>query len=90
MYEGFIEDHNNAEAVDQYLIPYLENAGATVIPVRERDWNAARVIVDNDDGAPDYIETGSWFTSSLTGYLGGTYRYAVTVAGRRRPRRRGS
>lgn len=81
VYQGFIEDHNNAEAVDQYLIPYLENAGATVIPVRERDWNAARVIVDNDDGAPAYIEAGSWFTSSLAGYNGSTYRYAVTVSG---------
>ena len=79
--EGIIEDHNNAEAVDQYLIPYLENAGATVIPVRERDWNAARVIVDNDDGAPDYVEAGAWATSGGTGYVGGTYRFASTVAG---------
>ena len=78
--EGMIEDHNNAEAVGQYLIPYLENAGATVIPVRERDWNTARVIVDNDQGAPGYVETGLWATSILTGYAGGTYRFASTVA----------
>ncbi len=79
--EGLIEDHNNAEAVGQYLIPYLENAGATVIPVRERDWNTERAIVDNDQGAPGYIETGIWATGVLTGYAGGTYRFAATVAG---------
>jgi len=79
--EGLIEDHNNAEAVGQYLIPYLENAGATVIPVRERDWNTARVIADNDPGAPGYVETGVWATGVLTGYAGGTYRFAATVAG---------
>lgn len=79
--EGMIEDHNNAEAVGQYLIPYLEKAGATVIPVRERDWNAARVIVDNDQGALSYVETGAWATGGLPGYAGGTYRFASTVAG---------
>jgi N-acetylmuramoyl-L-alanine amidase len=81
VYQGFIEDHNNAEAVAQYLIPYLENAGATVIPVRERDWAEARVIADNDAGAPVYAEWGAWATGgSGTGYDGGTYRYAVTNA----------
>lgn len=79
--EGFIEDHNNAEAVNQFLIPYLENAGATVIPVRERDWNPARVIADNDAGAPVYIETGAWTTGGAIGYAGGTYRFASTVSG---------
>ncbi|HOU12517.1 MAG TPA: N-acetylmuramoyl-L-alanine amidase [Anaerolineae bacterium] len=79
--EGIIEDHNNAEAVGQYLIPYLENAGATVIPVRERDWNAARVIVDNDQGTPGHTETGTWATGGATGYNGGTYRFAATVGG---------
>ncbi len=79
--EGLIEDHNNAEAVGQYLIPYLENAGATVIPVRERDRNTARVIVDNDQGAPAYVETGTWGPGGASGYAGGTYRWASTVAG---------
>jgi N-acetylmuramoyl-L-alanine amidase len=81
VYQGFIEDHNNAEAVAQYLIPYLENAGATVIPVRERDWSTARVIADNDTGAPTYTEWGIWTTGvSGSGYDGGTYRFAVTNA----------
>ncbi len=76
-----IEDHNNAEAVNQYLIRYLQNAGATVIPVRERDMNPSAVIVDNDALGGGYAETGLWATSTLTGYLGGTYRYTVTVTG---------
>ena len=38
----------------------------------------AEVIVDNEDGAPSYLETGTWLTSSYTGYNGGTYRYANT------------
>lgn len=75
-----IEDHHNAEAVNQYLIPYLQNAGATVIPVRERDMNPSAVVVDND--APGgYSEAGTWTTSSYLGYLGGTYRYTTTVTG---------
>ncbi|MGC9083904.1 MAG: N-acetylmuramoyl-L-alanine amidase [Anaerolineae bacterium] len=75
-----IEDHNNAEAVNQYLIRYLQNAGATVIPVRERDMNPAAVVVDNDTPG-GYAETGTWTTSAYPGYLSGTYRYTTTVTG---------
>ena len=35
----------------------------------------AQVIVDNDDGAPAYVEIGAWSTSGSTGYDGGTYRW---------------
>jgi hypothetical protein len=79
-----IEDHNNAEAVDQYLLQYLWNAGAQVWPVRERDMNGAQRIVNNDDGT-GYAEQGSWATGSLPGYdpdvPGHTYRYAASVSG---------
>ncbi len=77
-----IEDHNNAEAVNQYLLQYLHNAGARVFPVRERDMNPAAVIVDNDSPAPGtgYAETGAW-SSASGGYRGLTYRYATTVVG---------
>ncbi len=78
-YQDFIEDHNNAEAVTQYLIRYLEQAGATVIPVRERDWASFALIADDDSGAPVYLESGSWFNGTRTGYAGGTYRFATTV-----------
>jgi len=81
-YQSFIEDHNNAEAVTQYLFPYLENAGATVMPVRERDWSASAAVADNDAGVPGYVETGSWFTgSSGAGYADGTYRAAGGTSG---------
>jgi N-acetylmuramoyl-L-alanine amidase len=80
-----IEDHNNAEAVNEYLLQYLWNAGATVIPVRERDMNGAEVIVDNDSPTPGtgYAETGAWTTTGAagTGYGGTDYRYAETVTG---------
>ena len=79
-YQDIIEDHNNAEAVTQFLIPYLENAGATVIPVRERDWNTERTIADNDI-AGDYTDVGTWYTSALPGYHGDSYRFAHTVTG---------
>lgn len=37
---------------------------------------AGEVVVDNDDGAPAYVETGAWSTSGAAGYNGGTYRFA--------------
>ncbi len=37
---------------------------------------AQEVIIDNDDGAPAYAETGNWSTSASTGYRLGTYRTA--------------
>ena len=76
-YQEFIEDHNNAEVVNQYLIPYLENAGATVISVRERDWNAARVVVDDEDDA--FTADERWHVSAQPGYAGGAYHFAQTV-----------
>ena len=80
VYQGLIEDHNNAEAVDQYLIPYLEQAGATVIPVRERDWNHVRRIADNETTSPGYHERGTWITGTYgVGYDGGRYRFSLTV-----------
>ncbi len=83
VYQGFIEDHNNAEVVTQYLIPYLENAGATVVPVRERDWSATALIANNDQGAPIYTESGSWSMGAhgAGGYDGGSYRYADAQSG---------
>ncbi|MBN1475743.1 hypothetical protein JXA47_03220 [Candidatus Sumerlaeota bacterium] len=38
---------------------------------------AEEIIVDNDDGAPAYTETGAWTTSGLTGYAGLTYRFTT-------------
>ncbi|NLE43817.1 MAG: hypothetical protein GX620_03765, partial [Chloroflexi bacterium] len=80
-----IEDFNNAEAVNQYLVQYLWNAGARVYPVRERDMNAFEAIADNDGSSPQasYSETGTWATVAFTdtGYGGKSYRWAATVTG---------
>ncbi|MDC0936099.1 hypothetical protein OAS39_07415 [Pirellulales bacterium] len=34
------------------------------------------LVLNNDQGAPAYSETGSWTTSDATGYEGSTYRFA--------------
>lgn len=36
---------------------------------------AQEVVIDNDSGAPGYVEEGIWTLSSSTGYQGGIYRY---------------
>lgn len=74
-----VEDFITAESVDYYLLHYLTNAGAKVWNVRERDLNTKEVIVDNDQGAPGYTETGSWTDGTIAGY-GGTYRTAMASA----------
>ena len=66
---GIVEDFVNAEAINQYLLHYLENAGATVWPVRERDTGGVMVVVDDGDGVdhPDnglYEEIGGGFQHS--------------------------
>jgi hypothetical protein len=73
--EGIVEDFNNAEAVNQYLLPYLENAGADAWTVRERDMNTQMIIVD--DLSAGFTAAGTWI--STTGGYSGTYRYAATV-----------
>jgi N-acetylmuramoyl-L-alanine amidase len=75
---GLIEDFSNAEAVNQYLLAYLRNAGADVFPVRDPAMTPDEIVVDNDTGA--YQESGAWATGVLTGYQGGSYRYALSVA----------
>ncbi len=72
-----IEDMNNAEVVNQYLISYLRNAGADVWPVREHDMNTQEMIVVH--GQPAYFESGAWATSTFTGYQGLPYRYALVT-----------
>jgi hypothetical protein len=78
---NIVEDFNNAEVVNQYLIQYLRNAGADVWPVREHDMNAQEMIVVH--GQPGYSEVGAWATSAITytGYQDLPYRFAGTVTG---------
>jgi N-acetylmuramoyl-L-alanine amidase len=71
-----IEDFSNVDTVNQWLFAYCYNAGADVFSVREEDQNFNMVIVDNDDGGPNYVETGSgWSTSSLAGFANGHTPY---------------
>ncbi len=78
VYEGFVEDFNNAEVVNQYLVRYLRNAGADVWPVREHDMNTTQIIVTRDSSG--YAEQGEWITGTQAGYNGGNYRYTVVSA----------
>lgn len=52
------EDLFTQTIVVPYLIPMLENAGATVFTPRERDWQTKEIIVDNDKGVSC---EGSWY-----------------------------
>ena len=69
-----VEDFHSADVVSQHLARRLENAGASVWIVRERDRNPGMVIVDETDGNPlsgTCVETGSsarFQDSSLAGY----------------------
>ncbi|HPB32506.1 MAG TPA: hypothetical protein PLB62_13710, partial [Candidatus Sumerlaeota bacterium] len=70
---GILEDFSNAEQINIFTVPYLVNAGATVLTVREMDHQTKMVIVDEGDGISNpsngtYEETGSWFASTLRGF----------------------
>jgi len=54
-----VEDLHNPEGMNQYLTAYLENAGARVFTVRERDQQTLTAIADNDGSG--YAEVGSGF-----------------------------
>ena len=67
------EDLLTQSFVLPYLIPMLENAGASVVTPRERDTQTNEVIVDNDlSNGSLYIEEGNrkkrWTTSSRRGF----------------------
>lgn len=71
-----VEDFHNPEGADQFLTRYLENAGAGVFTVKERDINPTRVVVD--DGDADYAESGAGFTDGPPGWgARATWPYAV-------------
>ena len=70
---GTTEDLFTQTIVVPYLIPMLENAGATVFTPRERDWQTNEVIVDNDDENKQlyYTETGTnnkWIDAGCSGF----------------------
>ncbi len=69
---GLVEDFGSIEAVNYYLLKYLQNAGANVWTVRERDMNPNEVIVDDEDEG--FSMKGYWAKSSSAGY-NKSYRY---------------
>ena len=64
-----VEDMYTQSYVLPFLVPMLENAGATVLLPRERDLQKNMLIVDN--GSPLYVEQEGknfWKTASAPGY----------------------
>ena len=53
-----VEDVYTVQLVTETLVPMLERAGAVALLPRERDPQAAGVVVD--DESPGYAETGTW------------------------------
>ena len=81
---GIVEDFVNAEAINQYLVHYLRNAGATVFTVREADMQERWIIVDDGDGTnnPDngtYEEIGEFDTSTAPGFANFQAPYASGI-----------
>ncbi len=65
------EDLFTQTIVVPYLIPMLERAGANVFTPRERDWQTAEVVVDNDSPTSGYSETttsGQWRDADTAGF----------------------
>jgi hypothetical protein len=54
-----VEDFISAETVDQYLLRYLINMGAHVVPVREPDLNSAIDVVDDASRGDRFVIEGS-------------------------------
>ncbi|MGC6487660.1 MAG: N-acetylmuramoyl-L-alanine amidase, partial [Planctomycetota bacterium] len=76
---GLTEDLHTAEIANRYLAPMLRNLGADVVFCREPGEPSSDGLVDNDQGAPAYLESGGWSTSLSSGYQGSTYRFANTT-----------
>ena len=68
-----VEDLYTASYINPFLLPMLENAGAVVFTPRERDYQTAEVIVDNDEQEElSSVEfTGDWSKTEGTGWYGG-------------------
>ncbi|MEO8376720.1 MAG: fibronectin type III domain-containing protein [Candidatus Sumerlaeota bacterium] len=74
---NMLEDLGNTDAVE-FFVPFLLNAGATVVPLRPVGFQNNEVLVDN----PAATFTGIWSDSVSTRFYGSgvPYRYATTGA----------
>lgn len=68
-----VEDQLPMSFINPFLIPMLENAGAVVLSTRERDFQTAEVIVDNDgaDVGSTFVTKGAWQAVEGAGWRGG-------------------
>lgn len=70
------EDIHTNEIMIEYVQRYLINAGAKVETCRERSFQTAEVVVD--DQSAGYAETGTWASSTAVPQrYGARYRYAT-------------
>lgn len=78
-----VEDLIPTSFILPYLVPMLEQAGATVFLPRERDIQTNEVIVDNDSVSTGYIESswgeGRWGQGEGAGFAIGTPPYGPGV-----------
>jgi len=66
---GYSNGYENLNTVSAYIHCRDTNPASPEIYMTD-------LVADNDSGAPEYTETGTWTTSGNPGYDGGTYRYA--------------
>ncbi|HUH05961.1 MAG TPA: N-acetylmuramoyl-L-alanine amidase [Kofleriaceae bacterium] len=62
-----VEDFISTEAVSHYLIHYLRNMGAYVVPVRESDWSPLVSVIDDAD-ATAFTSEGVTLGDEPVGY----------------------
>lgn len=72
---GMVEDYGNIDQLN-YLVQYLYNAGATVVPFRPVAYQTVEVVLDNDDLGVTY--SGTWANSTATTEY---YENGTTVSG---------
>jgi len=70
-----VEDYGNIDQLN-YLVHYLFNAGATVVPFRPVGYRSEEVVLDNDD--PGVTYSGTWADSAATQEY---YENGATVSG---------
>ena len=74
------EDYNSARMVNRWLLPYLENAGATVFNDRCRDEQTSEILIDPAGIGAPHEATGPWQMVSDATARGGTYLSVATTA----------
>ncbi|MBR1651934.1 MAG: hypothetical protein IJ692_00920 [Alloprevotella sp.] len=64
------EDFFTQSFVNPFVLPMLEKAGAVAVSAKERDYQTAEAIVDNDTPASggSYEEQGLWSTTDVSGF----------------------